>query len=631
MHLRIKFHNTIITLLLLGLTVSLFGQDPESNDAAPPDHPLHAYLNEIDEMGRTLSRWKGDSLAGGSWFFGSYAMLLLSNNGAGENVPFPGLEASIPALWSDFKYLTPRYLVELAGGALSHGNLMSITEDLDYESLRTEEQFILEVAGFGYLLMLQGTVGDSLFKQVISETIANSSDPAVLTEALIRATEENCGKALAQQFQKALRSSHWSDVNLKKVRSRQGLMEITIEHLGEWHFPIKVLTISADGDSAYYEYGLSETEPLVIRDTNIKRVELDPHHLLAEYYRYNNRWPRLRDNIAVQPFGALPDWSNYRITINPSYWSDWDGEKRIGIKTVSGFGVDLWPAYPSDYRHRINFEVNAHEPMDSELNWGGRFGYAHPVDLDKRLFSHFLAHTYDDWSGLRLGLTRYVGKQTFLIQGPRLTYQRIGLDIEYDHYSDSLVWRQDQDVRIVKSSYSGLSLTQQGDRVYINVIGALGSGPQGNFSIIKAQTDLNGVFWGWLVGGIQFETGFQSETTPHPFQFTHNYAWQDRLAAIPKFRGQNKLVDNTNEYMGLSISGGYWMSGFQLKVFTSSLIIDMNDQGWNEIKPRYAAGFGFEHTSFFTAGLYFPVWQSQPIDGEYPWSWRVQWRLTWNL
>ncbi len=618
-------------LLFFCLALSLAAQVAPVDSSQSPAHPLEAYLNEIDEMGRTLSGWRGDSLDQGSWFFGSYAMLLLSNNGRGENAPYPGLEAAIPKLWSDFKYLTPRYLVELAGGALSNGNLMSIRDDQIFNKMKTEERFILVVAGFGYLRMLEGTIGDSLFTMVVNEAIQFSENPTFLTDELIKSMSNHCCLDLALQFEEALSCSRWSDVNLKGVKARQDSLEISIEHLGLWHFPVEVMVISTGGDSSRYNYGLNQTTPLVIPRVEVKKIILDPDHLLTEYYRYNNQWPRLRDNIHVQPFGALPDWTSYRMTINPNIWSDWDGDKRLGIKLTSGLGVDLWPAYPSDYRHRISMEVNAHEPYDSEISWGGRVSYGHPINLDKRLFSHLIAHTYDDWTGFSAGFTRYVGKQTFLIQGPRLTYQRVGLAFEYDHYADSLIWNTNQNIQILKGSYSGLSLTKQGDRIYFRISAASGNGPQGNFSIFKSQTDLSGVFWGWLVGGIQFETGFQSESTPDPYQFTHQYAWQDRLSAIPNFRGQTKLDEKTNEYMGLSLSGGYWMSGFQLKVFTSSMIVDMDEVGWDGVKPHYAAGFGFEHKSFFTAGLYFPLWQSHPLEGEDPWAWRYQTRLTWNL
>jgi len=619
-------------LLFLLLSVSLVAQvAPLDSSQIPTEHPLNLYLSEIDEMGRTLSGWDGDSVDQGSWFFGSYAMLLLSNNGRGENVPYPGLESAIPGLWSDFKNLTPRYLVELAGGALSNGNLMSIREDQLFNKMKTEEQFILVVAGFGYLRMLEGTIGDSLFSVVVDDAINISENPFSITNELIKSMSKHCCEDLAHQFEIALTRSRWSDVNLKRVTTRQDSIEISIEHLGIWHFPVEVLVISTRGDSSYYHYALDKSTPLMIPYVELDKIILDPDHLLAEYYRYNNQYPRLKDNVHIQPFGALPDWSSYRITINPSIWSDWDGQKRIGLKMTTGFGVDLWPAYPSDYRHRMSLEVNGHHPYDESVNWGGRISYAHPLNLDKRLFSHVIAHSYDDWTGISVGLRRYVGRQTFLVQGSRLTYQRVGLAVEYDHYADSLIWSRDQNIKIIKGSYSGLSLTRLGDRIYFRINTAFGDAHQGNFSVFKSQTDLSGVFWGWLVGGVQLVAGFQSESTPSPYQFSHSYAWQDGLSAIPAFRGQTRLHSNTNEYMGGSVSGGYWMSGIQLKVFTSSLIVDMDEVGWDGVKPHYAAGFGFEHKSFFTAGLYFPLWQSHPLEGEEEWAWRYQARLTWNL
>lgn len=619
-------------LLLLLTGIGLLGQvAPVDSSQRPAEHPLETYLNEIDEMGRTLSGWEGDTVDQGSWFFGSYAMLLLNNNGRGENVPFPGLEKAIPELWSDFKYLTPRYLIELAGGALSQGNLMSIQEKQVFNTLKTEERFILVVAGFGYLRMLQGTIGDSLFNMIVKDAINFSPSPFTIQDELIKGMSKHCCKSLANQFEIALTSSRWCDVNLKQVTTLQDSIILEIENLGLWHFPVDVLVISQGGDSTYYKYGLESVAPLVIPKVDLAKIILDPHHILAEYYRFNNQYPRLKDNIHIQPFGALPDWSSYRITINPSYWSDWDGERRIGLKMTSGFGVDLWPAYPSDYRHRISLELNGHSPYGEAVNWGARLSYAHPLNLDRRLFSQIRVHTYDDWTGFSVGMTRYVGKQTYLVQGPRLTYQRVGLAAEYDAYADSLIWTKDQNIKILKAAYSALSLTRLGDRVYLRTNVAHGRGPLGDFSILKTQLDLAGVFWGWLVGGVQLVAGFQSEATPSPYQFSHSYAWQDRLAGIPAFRGQTKLQRYTNEYLGLSVAGGYWVSGIQLKIFTSSMMVDMNKVGWQKVKPHFASGFGFEHKSFFTAGLYFPIWQSHPLEDEEQWAWRVQTRLTWNL
>lgn len=627
-----------LLLLFLSLSFGLTAQvAPIDSSASPVDtmvtpvHPLDQYLMEMDEMGRTLSNWEEDGVNQGSWFFGSYAMLLLNNNGRGEHVPLAVFEAVIPALWSDFKYITPRYLVELAGGALSHGDLMSIREDQVFNKLKTEERFILVVAGFGYLRMLQGTIGDSLFSVVVQEAVKSAQEPISITNELIQAMSNHCCEELAQQFEIALNSSRWCDVSLRAVRTRHDSTEIDIQFHSEWHFPIQVLVIDDTGDSSRYTYGIDQTAPLVVAKTNLEKVILDPDHIITEYYRYNNQWPRLKDRVYMQPFGALPDWTNYRMTINPSIWRDWDKERRFGLKINSGFGVNLWPAYPSDFRHRISFELNAHSPYDESLTWGGRINYSHALNLDKRLFSHMYIHTYDDWSGVNIGLTRYVGKQTFLIQGPRLTYQRVGVAYEYDQYGDSQIWSRDQEINIIKGSYSALSLTRLGNRIYGRARLAHGEGPQGRFSIFKTQLDLSGVSWGWLVGGLQLVTGFQSESTPSPYQFSHTYAWQDGLAAIPTFRGQTKLLNNTNEYVGWSISGGYWVSGIQLKLFTSSMIVDMDELGWDGVKPHHAAGFGFEHKSFFTAGLYFPVWQSHPLEGEEAWAWRYQTRFVWNL
>ncbi|MCF6238801.1 MAG: hypothetical protein L3J79_08335, partial [Candidatus Marinimicrobia bacterium] len=563
-----------LLLFMLVLPLALNAQVNLESSSQRGENPLGDYLDDMNEMGRTLSGWNGESTDTGSWFFGSYAMLVLRNNGHGDNQPFPGLEALVPSLWSDFKYLTPRYLVELAGGALSYGDLMAISQTRPYGSLRTEEKFIIQVAGFRYLRMLQGTIGEPLFGQVITATMAVVSEPEDITTELIRQVGLYQGSELGQQFGRALSSGTWMDVELEKPRKRGDSTEVYIRQKGDWAFPVDILIVSGSGDSTVYFYGLEQDSPLIVDSDDISRIIIDPDHKLAEFYRYNNKWPRIKDNIYLQPFAALPDWESYRITFTPNSWSDWDGNKRYGLKFSAGFGVDLWPAYPSDYRHRISLDINAHTPYDSTTSWGGRFSYGHPLSRQKRLFAQVRLHNYADWSGMSVGLTKYIGKQRFLIQGPKLMYQRLNLALERDHYADSLIWESTRSVRIIKASYTGLSLTRFGDRLYLYLRTALGSGPEGNFSMIKSQIDLSGVFWNWLAGGLQIAAGSQTLTTPGPYQFTQSYAWQDNLAALPRFRGQSEITDQPSNYFGLSVSGGYWVSWFQVKIFGSSMIFD---------------------------------------------------------
>lgn len=626
--MQIILSNLVLVILL---PVLLYGQDSLVVEHDATHNPLKLYLHEIDEMGRLLSGWEGPQEELQTWFFGSYAMLVLRNNGHSDTQPFPGLEASVPALWSDIKYLTPRYLVELAGGALSYGKLMSVVPDHPFESMLPEEQFIRHVAGLSYLQMLYGTLGDSLFSEILNSTMKHTQNPKTITDKLISSIQKHCGSELSKQFGIALSSGSWMDIELEKVLPNSTFSHLYIKRNGVWSFPVDMLLISKSGDSTWVTYDLDQKSPFRVDVVNLKRVILDPEHKLAEYYRYNNKWPRIKGNLRFQPFVALPDWEYYRFTLNPSSWSDWDGDKRYGLKITTGFGVDLWPAYPSNYRHRITLELNSHKPYDANSSWGGRVVYGSPISFERRLFSTIKFHSYDDWDGMSLGLTKYFGQQRFLIQGPKLKYQRFEAVIENAGYGDTLIWKQKTKTNIFKSSYSTLALTRFGDRLYINLRAATGNSPTSKFSIMKSQIDLSGVFWNWLVGGIQFVGGTQDSTTPAPYKFTHDYAWNDNLSALPNFRGQTKISHQTNNYLGLSVSAGYWLSWSQLKIFASSMVYDQAKIKLNQAKPHNVAGFGIEHKSFFTAGLYFPVWQSHPLAGEKSWAWRYQWRLTWNL
>ncbi|MCF7808124.1 MAG: hypothetical protein K9M49_03315 [Candidatus Marinimicrobia bacterium] len=593
--------------------------------------PIEEYLTELDEMGRTLCRWKGEDQVLESWFFSSYAMLIMQNYGAGDLNPFPTMERIVPPLWSDFKNLNPRYLIELAGGALAFGDVMSVGGVETFSDKRAEEQFILVVSGYSYLRMLQGTVGDSLFTKIVRTATASNTSFEDIEQSLVHSISTHYDPWVSHQFMQVLSSGEWLDAEIGHVRRKDDSLVVSVDFNGSWAFPVDVLVITKSNDSTLVQYMPEGRSALRIPSKGVDRIILDPTHKLAEYFRYNNEWPQYKKKVYIQPFAALPDWEHYRITVSPVSWSDWDGDKRYGLKFTSGFGVDLWPAYPSDYRHRASWEFNVHDKLDEPKYWGGRVSYANTINRKERLFSFARLHSYSDWRGGSVGITKYLGDQSFLVQGTRLKYHRIKLSIESDTYQDTAIWERNQRVNLINAGYSGLSITRFGDRLLLSIQTALGKSESGTFSIIKSNADLSAVFWKKIVTGIQMVAGSQSPGTSSPYQFTHDYVWQDNLAAIPNFRGQTKLTHPTNNYIGVSVDGGYWYSGLQVKIFASSMIFDSETLPLNESRPHHAFGFGFEHKSFFTMGLFFPIWQSHPLAGEEPWAWRYRWRLTWNL
>jgi hypothetical protein len=50
-----------------------------------------------------------------------------------------------------------------------------------------------------------------------------------------------------------------------------------------------------------------------------------------------------------------------------------------------------------------------------------------------------------------------------------------------------------------------------------------------------------------------------------------------------------------------------------------------------DVPVSQSFGFGFEHVSLAKLGVYFPIYQSQAIDGEDKFKWRVETILEWNL
>lgn len=620
-------HFLFISKILLVLICAYGVHGAESSSV----NPLADYIQDLDEMGRVLSEWSGKDEPFSTWFFGAYAMYVLEDNSAGDLQPFPMLEKMVPILWSDFKYLTPRYLTELAGGTLSYGNLMRVEQDKPFVQLTREEQFIIYLAGMTYLHMLHETIGQNKFNQVIHLGVKRAQNPEEITESICSVLGNEVDRMVSNQFYLALTSGDWIDVDVKRVQRNKNMTDIYISYRSVWTFPVDVRIISTEGDTLYSVYHPGREEFLRVDGVRVRKIDLDPVHKLAEYYRYNNHWPALSNDIYLQPFAALPDWENHRIKINPVYWKDWDGDTRYGMKLTAGFGIDLWPAYPSDYRHRISWEMNTHDQYDKTENWGNRITYGHPISRNRRLFMQAKYYHYADWSGFSVGAIKYFGDQRFLVQGPRLKYQRLGLSLEEDRYADTLVWDAEGEISLVQIDYSALSVTKYGDRLLLSSNSAFGCHQDDIFMVSKLNVDLSGVFWDWLVAGIRLAAGSQHINTPGPYRFTHDYAWQDQLAVLPKFRGQTKLGHSPSNYLGLSLDGGYWISWLQLKLFGSSILYDQPGILFAQAKPHYAFGFGLEHKTFFTAGLYFPIWQSHPSEGEQAWAWRVQWRLDWNL
>lgn len=623
----------ILAILLLIATGLLCAQESDETLA----DPIEGSLDGLDALGQALLRWDDPEQIRETWLFGSIALYSRSSDVLGRGDPFPNFQRIVPGnLWPDFKNMSYNSLNELADGVLMHsGDMVAWKPTGSFRELTTVQQLLAYLTGMRHLTMLQATLGDSLFWEILRETATRTDHAQNITDTLGIVLGEYRDPALAKEFLKALASPDRSDIELRSVRERNGSYTLDIRQLGAWDFPFDIMATTHDGDTLLFEQvDLVGTEFIFVSMKKVRHIELDPSHHLVEVFRYNNHWPRIRGNWRIQPFWALPDWESFRVVATPVLWKDWGSEQRVGVKLSGGFGIDLMPAYPADYRHRYSLEANSFGPVDLQESWGLRAKYQHPISWTYRLFVNAGAHGYADWQGYSLSLVNYPGLQRYLIQGPEIRFRRLSLGGGYDAYQDRNTWEDPQRLRYLRLDYSTFSLTDVGNRMNVNINSAYGQsdlGQYADFFVLKTKVDLSGVFWNWLSGDFRLVSGLQSDAMPLPYRFTYEQRWNSSLAQLPRFRGQPRYADPVSKYLGLSFSTGYWFSWAQAKLFASGLLFNHGEDMLLEAQPRYAAGVGLEHKSFFTLGFYVPFWQSHPLEGEEPWAWRYEWKFEWNL
>jgi hypothetical protein len=591
-------------------------------------------LDQLDALGQAVLGWRGDTTPRQTWLFGAVALYTRSDD---VKDPFPNFQRLVPGkIWPDLKNMSSYSLNELADGVLMHtGDMVAWRPTKSFSDLSSDQQMLAYLTGMRHLVMLESTIGDSVFWPMLRETAKRTRYTHNITDTLGVVLAERTNPVLANEFLKALASPDRSDLELRSVKEVNGSYSLEIHQNGAWSFPFEILAVTHDGDSLRFrQVELVGTEFRFLSLKRIKHIELDPDHHLVEIYRFNNHWPRIRGNWRIQPFWALPDWEVFKVVVSPVSWQDWGSQQRYGLRLNGGFGIDLMPVYPSDYRHRYSLEANSYGPMDQLESWGVRGSYQHPISWTYRLFLNATGHTYEDWQGYSVGVINYPGNQRYFIQGPDIRFRRLRLGTGYDAYQDRDTWEAPQRIRYARLDYTTFSLTDVGNRMNVRISGAYGrtnTRGEDDFILIRSKVDLSGVFASWLSGDIRIVTGYQSENMPLAYRFSDSHRWNSTLAWLPRFRGQPRYGDPVSKYLGVSFSTGYWFTWVQAKLFASTLLFSDGTDLLFDDRPRYAVGLGLEHSSFFTAGFYVPFWQSHPLPGEEPWGWRYEWKFEWNL
>ena len=479
--------------LITSLTTQLTAQEIETAEKPDLWEPV---VTQLDALGQAILRWPEPTEERESWVFGSIALYTRRGGATGRGDPLPNFQRIIPEmLWPDFKHMTFEGLNELGDGLLYHsGDMLAWRPTQSFRSLDNEQQILAYLTGMRHLRMLEATIGDTLFWQVMRESVSRTDYAYNLCDTLGVVLAEHSTEVLAGKFLKALASPDRSDLELRSVKRTNGSYTLDIRQNGAWSFPFDILAISTEGDSILFQnIDLLGPDFRFVSMQRIKRIILDPEHKIVEVYRFNNHWPRIRGNWRIQPLWALPDWEALRVVVSPVVWQDWDSEQRYGLKIGGGFGVDLMPAYPADFRHRYTLEANSFGPVDQMESWGVRASYHHPISWTYRLFMNGRAHSFQDWQGYKIGLTNYPGSQRYLIQGPDIRFRRINLSAGYDAYQDRSTWGDPQRLRYLQLDYVTFSLTESGNRMNVKLNGAWGRSSEthiDNYYVFKSKVDL---------------------------------------------------------------------------------------------------------------------------------------------
>jgi hypothetical protein len=624
----------------MALCVDGFGQNNDQNLVVKLNQLLKANYDAKDEQ-----------LEPNNWFTLALGMQIFQGEEELHEQVLPQLQNLVPEFWTEIRHfsnLELSYFFESMIGAGPQRPLYPI--DSSFSKLSQENQIFLALKGMRYLRMLQHEIGSETYEKIVNKTFQiddstychegdtrssksnfNEKNPSTILDRFLCTLTLETNENLSKQFQDILIKNKPIDVSIRSIKKINDESIINFEIIGDWDFPIDVeIELQSEKKYLIRHVNIQNNEPLIVKmEEDIRRITVDPNHVLVELNRSNNRWPSYH-NVKFSPFVAIPGWSYFNTTLVPNYWEDWNHNRRIAIAFKGGLGADLFPVSPSYFRHNFTFETSAPYQDISTENIGYDFSYNTSLTNKKFNLLRLRMRYFQEWKSFSLSNINYFGKTYFPIYKGNIYYKRLTLSLGVDSYNNHDIWGDLPITPWFSSRFEYVNLRNAKNRQTMIFQTLLGQSGESHFYLANGDMNIRQALWKGFGGEFRLMGGRQN-TSPEPYRFVTGGGWMHPMAKIHSFLGQPKINAPIDTYAGLYLATGYMVKAIEFKIFSSMLTIANEEQSVFKIPVSTAFGFGFEHVSLAKVGLYFPIYQSQAIEGENNLKLRMETVFEWNL
>lgn len=586
--------------------------------------------------------WFGGSLRGDEnaepWLnegFAEYASRSLSSSEITDRYPSHSPRISFD-LWHELKAFNPEALYWLYADILGVSSLGPIHDPLrdkvDWSKATDVIGFLSEGVNIYYrssnlIFALESSIGHQKTDSLLHVYTTKYRGKAVSLDSLLWAIDTVAGKAIANNFAKAIKCDTRPDYRVDKIDQSSD----SVKHLstfactvdGDWYLPIP-FEARNDQDSVLMSgtWIPSSTKLFTLEtDQKVHSLSLDPYGRSEDRFRANNHWPR---RVEFTPLTNLPGRDSYRIVFRPRYFVGPQGNQYGGLRLKGGYGVNAMPLTSAMFKNQINIDVGK-DLSDNRI--AVLLKYSDTIADDP--FKQFTIWGYwePEYHHHAIEYRRFLNRHKWYHNGGALRYGLVEPGVHSIKSSQSL------------EDYSGLQLSlnttsfyqDQRKRVILTtklVAGAIrysgGSTSLYHASIIGR---FQKVLWKQLEYGLLL--GLMSSKSPktdHPWAIVSGAlpnAYDLRQSLIP-FRGYTDR-DSLKHRRVIPISAQIALTGFDLRFspkavfFVDGVWLESFDNS-NPLKsyktpitsPRLAVGFGIESAWAVDIGLYIPIWVSHP-------------------
>ena len=295
--------------------------------------------------------------------------------------------------------------------------------------------------------MLQYVVGDSTFDEIMHEYYKRFAYSHPHTKDFIKVAEEISGEELDWFFDEWLTTTKICDYALKSVKREDGKILVKVERKGDIIMPVDILLKTKDGKEYVKRWdGKDRIGDLEFEtESKPKYVEVDPEDRILEVNNWNNS-SRRKIKFHPMPYFGFPSFDSYQL-----FYAPWiSGNDVDGLRLGLGIGYMQFPD-GGPMKGRDNFKVGASYGIKSKKLWYS-LGYQTPLYFSKNR-TRLKTSVSDEWDEFQseLGFSGRFGK--YIVGSPehRVSFSIGFRELRNIEYCDTLDWETG------KTSFSQIS------------------------------------------------------------------------------------------------------------------------------------------------------------------------------